>query len=161
MSMRVALVLPLSIAAAFGAGLAVSPWSHDVLPQAHAQAVAATAVLAPAVIDVLAIRDADLNGAPNADIRSKPYVVTDNATVSVQMGNVGKHNHAKSDEIQYIVEGSGTMWFGDKKIDIRPGMLVVIPKGTNHGGTEATTGRFKAIAIKVPPQVTGDTNFVP
>jgi len=158
--MRVALVLPLSVAAAFCAGLAVSPWAHDMLPQARAQGSAA-APLVPAVVDVLAIKDADLNGAPNADIRSKPFVVTDNATISVQMGNVGKHYHAKSDEIQYIVEGTGTMWLGDKKVDIKPGTMLIIPKNTNHAGTEATTGRFKAIAIKIPPQAAGDTNFVP
>jgi mannose-6-phosphate isomerase-like protein (cupin superfamily) len=157
--MRVAVVLPLSILAAFCAGMAVSPLSQGLLPQAHAQAAPA-APLTPAMVDVTGIKYDDLTGAPNADIRSKPYVVTDGATISVQMGNVGKHFHAKSDEIQYIVEGTGTMWLGDKQVDIRPGMMVVIPKGTNHGGTVATSGRFKAIAIKAPPPVAGDTTFV-
>ena len=45
-------------------------------------------------------------------------------------------------------------------MDIKPGMLLVIPKGTAHAGTVASSGRFKAIAIKVPPQASGDTVFL-
>ena len=78
----------------------------------------------------------------------------------MQTGNVGKHYHAKSDEIQYIVEGTGTAWLGDRLVDIKPGMLLVIPKGTAHAGTVPSNGRFKAIAIKVPPQASGDTVFL-
>ena len=39
-------------------------------------------------------------------------------------------------------------------------MLIIIPKGTHHAGTEATSGRFKALAIKIPPQGPTDTTFV-
>ena len=90
----------------------------------------------------------------------KTLVVTDQATLAVQTGNVGKHFHSKSDEIQYIIEGTGTAWLGDKQVAIKPGTLLIIPKGTNHAGTVAVTGRFKAIAIKIPPQANGDTTFV-
>lgn len=144
------------VALAFAAGLLAGPWATELLREAHAQAVPLT----PAAIDIAALTDADLPATPNPDLRSKTLVVTDQATLAVQSGNVGKHYHAKSDEIQYIVEGSGTAWLGDRQIEIKPGMLLVIPKGTAHAGTVATSGRFKAIAIKVPPQANGDTVFL-
>jgi mannose-6-phosphate isomerase-like protein (cupin superfamily) len=87
-------------------------------------------------------------------------VATEQGTLAVQTGNVPKHFHADANEIQYIVEGTGTAWLGDTQREIRPGMLLIIPKGTNHAGTIATSGRFKAIAIKLPPQSPTDTTFV-
>lgn len=141
------------IALAFAAGLLAGPWATDLLRDAHAQALP----LAPVAIDIAALTDADLSATPNPDLRSKTLVVTDQATLAVQTGNVAKHYHAKSDEIQYIVEGTGTAWLGDRLVDIKPGMLLVIPKGTAHAGTVPSSGRFKAIAIKVPPQANGDT----
>ena len=138
------------IALAFAAGLLAGPWATELLRDAHAQ----TVPLAPAAIDIAALTDADLPATPNPDLRSKTLVVTDQATLAVQTGNVGKHYHAKSDE------GTGTAWLGDRLVDIKPGMLLVIPKGTAHAGTVASSGRFKAIAIKVPPQASGDTVFM-
>ena len=155
--MHRSLSFALPVALAFVAGAAFSPVAQRLLPSAHAQAAAA---LTPMIIDVAALKDADLAATPNPDMRSKPFVVTESGTIAVQIGNVAKHFHANANEIQYIVEGSGTAWLGDKKQEIRPGMLLIIPKGTHHGGTESTSGRFKAIAIKLPPQDPKDTTFV-
>ena len=148
--------LPLGLA--FVAGLVVSPTLQQWLPSAQAQAAGSTAE--PMLVDVAALKDADLAATPNPDMRAKGYVVTPGMTLGVQMGNVAKHIHSNSDEIQYIVEGTGTAWLGGEKREIRPGMLLIIPRGTPHGGTEATSGRFKAIAIKTPPQDPKDTTFV-
>jgi mannose-6-phosphate isomerase-like protein (cupin superfamily) len=161
--MRLVHALPATLA--FIAGLAVSPLAERLLPEAHAQAAAASApaapgALVPMILDVAALKDADLNATPNPDLRSKGFVTTPNATLAVQMGNVAKHFHSNTDEIQYIVEGTGTAWLGSEKREIRPGMLIVIPRGTHHAGTEAVSGRFKAIAIKIPPQDPKDTTFV-
>lgn len=162
--MRIVHALPLGLA--FAAGLAVSPVAQRLLPDAHAQASApasapaAAPALTPMIIDVAALKDADLNATPNPDLRSKGFVATPNGTLAVQTGNVAKHFHTNADEIQYIVEGTGTAWLGGEKREIRPGMLIVIPRGTHHAGTEAMSGRFKAIAIKLPPQDPKDTTFV-
>ena len=150
------LVPTLSLAVAFGAGVAVSPLAQHLLPGAHAQ----PAGLTPMIIDIAAIKESELPTTPNPDLRAKGLAATEHGTIGVQMGNVGKHFHSAADEIQYIVEGTGTAWLGDKKVDIRPGMLIVIPRGTHHAGTEQTSGRFKAIAIKLPPQDPKDTTFV-
>jgi mannose-6-phosphate isomerase-like protein (cupin superfamily) len=153
---RVGLVPALSLAFAFGAGIAVSPLAQHLLPSAQAQA----AGLKPMIVDIAAIKEADLPTTPNPDLRAKGLVATEQATIGVQMGNVGKHFHTDANEVQYIVEGTGTAWLGDNKVEIRPGMLIIIPKGTNHAGTESTSGRFKALAIKIPPQAPTDTTFV-
>jgi mannose-6-phosphate isomerase-like protein (cupin superfamily) len=75
-------------------------------------------------------------------------------------GNVARHIHPKTDEIQYIIEGSGAMWLGNERKEFKPGTLIVIPKGTAHGGTLVTSGPVKAIAIKIPPQGPNDTVFM-
>jgi mannose-6-phosphate isomerase-like protein (cupin superfamily) len=150
------LVPTLALALAFTAGIAVSPLAQQLLPSAQAQAPGLT----PMIIDIAAIKEADLPTTPNPDLRSKGLLATEQGTIAVQMGNVAKHFHSDANEIQYIVEGTGTGWLGDKKIDLRPGLLIIIPKGTHHAGTEQATGRFKALAIKLPPQSPTDTTFV-
>ena len=63
-------------------------------------------------------------------------VAVDGATISIQDGSPPKHLHANANEIQYILEGTGTIWLGDKEVTVKPGDLVIIPKGTPHGGTK-------------------------
>jgi mannose-6-phosphate isomerase-like protein (cupin superfamily) len=144
------------VAVAFAAGIAVSPMAQKLLPQANAQA----APLQPAMIDLMALKHADLPTTPNPEMNAKAFVVTDSGTVGIQSGNVAKHMHPKTDEIQYIIEGSGAMWLGGERKEFKAGTLIVIPKGTAHGGTVVTSGPVKAIAIKLPPQGKDDTVFV-
>jgi mannose-6-phosphate isomerase-like protein (cupin superfamily) len=146
--------LCLAIAVAFAAGIGVSPLVHRAIPDAHA------AALAPAVIDLAALKHADIPATPYPDLHSKTLVVTDNATLAIQTGNVGKHIHRNADEIQFIIEGSGSMWLGSERKDFKPGTLLIIPRGTPHQGQIVTSGPVKSIAIKIPPQAPDDTVFV-
>ncbi|MES2414832.1 MAG: cupin domain-containing protein [Pseudomonadota bacterium] len=148
--------ISIAVAAAFIAGIAASPLIQHAMSDAHAQA----APLAPMVIDLMAMKHADLPTTPNAEMNARGLIVTDNATVGIQSGNVAKHMHPKTDEIQYIIEGSGAMWLGGERKDFKAGSLIIIPKGTAHGGTLVTSGPVKAIAIKIPPQPANDTVFV-
>jgi mannose-6-phosphate isomerase-like protein (cupin superfamily) len=141
---------------AFTAGIVASPLVHDVLPESHAQ----TAQLSPMMIDLMALKHMDLPTSANPEMNAKGFVVTDNATVGIQSGNVAKHIHPKTDEIQYIIEGSGAMWLGGERKEFKAGTLIIIPKGTAHGGTIVSSGPVKAIAIKIPPQPKDDTVFV-
>ncbi|MEO8278392.1 MAG: cupin domain-containing protein [Ideonella sp.] len=145
-----------AVAIAFLAGLALSPLSQHAMSGAHAQA----APLAPAMIDLMALMHADLPTTPNPEMNARGLVTTDNATIGIQSGNVAKHQHPKTDEIQYIIEGSGAMWLGGERKEFKPGTLIIIPKGTAHGGTIVTSGPVKAIAIKIPPQPKDDTVFL-
>ncbi|MES2949622.1 MAG: cupin domain-containing protein [Pseudomonadota bacterium] len=146
----------LAVASAFTLGLAFSPLAQHLVTDAHAQA----APLQAMVIDLAALQHADLAATPNPELRARGLVTTDNATIGIQSGNVGKHQHPKTDEIQYIIEGSGAMWLGNERKEFKPGSLIIIPKGTAHAGTIVTSGPVKALAIKIPPQPAGDTVFV-
>jgi len=94
-------------------------------------------------------------------LRTKTLVATTNGTIALQTGNVPKHTHQGSDEIQYVISGSGNFWLGDEKHEIHAGELIIIPKGTIHAGSEAVSGEFKVLSIKLPPQATGDMQMVP
>jgi mannose-6-phosphate isomerase-like protein (cupin superfamily) len=141
-------IFALSVATAFAAGCGIT---HVLRP-----ALAAENIMAQ-VIHTGDLND-DALGTPNAGgTRSKMFVSADGATVSVQNGMVPKHMHPNTNEMQYILEGTGTIWLGDKQVTVKPGDLVVIPKGTPHGGTSAP---LKAIAIKTPPQAPDDTKML-
>ena len=145
-----------ALALAFLAGLVVSPLTIRSMSDARAQA----ASLAPATIDLASVRHGDLPTTANPEMNARPLVVTDNATIGIQSGNVAKHMHPKTDEIQYIIEGSGAMWLGGERKEFKPGTMIIIPKGTAHGGTLVTSGPVKAIAIKIPPQPSDDVVFI-
>ncbi len=34
---------------------------------------------------------------------------------------MGKHMHPNTNEMQYILEGTGTIWLGDKEVRVKPG----------------------------------------
>ena len=148
--------LSVAIAIAFAAGLGASSLGRYAVSSATAQ----TAALAPAMIDLMAIKHGDLPTTSNPEMNTRALVTTDNATVAIQSGNVAKHMHPNTNEIQYIIEGSGAMWLGGERKEFKPGTLIIIPKGTAHGGTIVTSGPVKAIAIKIPPQPKDDTVFL-
>jgi mannose-6-phosphate isomerase-like protein (cupin superfamily) len=138
----------IAIAAAFAAGCGVT---HLLRPALAAENIMAQVIHTGELSD-------DALGQPNAGgTRSKMFVTADGATISVQNGMVPKHMHPNTNEMQYILEGTGTIWLGDKQVTVKPGDLVVIPKGTAHGGTSAP---LKAIAIKTPPQAPDDTKML-
>ena len=147
----------IAIGVAFTAGLLVSPLTRFAPHEAHSQTATA---LTPQMIDLAGMKHGDIPTTALPEMNSKMLVVTDNATVGIQSGNVGKHMHPKTDEIQYIIEGSGAMWLGSERKEFKAGTLIIIPKGTAHGGTLVTSGPVKAIAIKIPPQPKDDTVFL-
>ena len=144
-----------SVALAFVAGAAAS----RMLPAQQAQAANE---LTPMLIHVPELQGDALGMASGTGFRSKGLVVQDGMTLGVQAGNVPKHMHLDANEIQYILEGTGTIWLGDKQVQIKPGDLVIIPKGTAHGGTKPDAGSapVKAIAIKTPPQAQTDMKLL-
>ena len=146
------IVTTLSIAAAFAAGCGVT---HLLRP-----AQAATDVFTAQVIHTGELEGDALSAANAAGMRNKLFVAVDGATISIQDGNTPKHLHPNTNEIQYILEGTGTIWLGDKEVQVKPGDLIVIPKGTAHGGTKPDGRPLKAIAIKTPPQAPDDTKML-
>ncbi|MCY0854803.1 MULTISPECIES: cupin domain-containing protein [unclassified Cupriavidus] len=146
-----------AIPAAFACGLFAS---HLTTP-AGAQTPPPT--ISAQIIDLAAMTDADIGAqVPNlGTLRTKGLVATPSGTIAVQAGNVPKHTHMGSDEIQYVISGSGTFWLGNEQRQVHAGDLIVIPKGTVHAGSVPTSGEFKVLAIKLPPQAPGDIQLVP
>ena len=147
------LAITLSLAAAFAAGCSVT---HLLRPAIAAENITAQVIHTGEL-------EGDALGNPNAGgMRSKLFVAADGMTISIQDGNVGKHMHPNTNEIQYILDGTGTIWLGDKEVKVKPGDLIVIPKGTPHGGTKPDSGSapIKAIALKTPPQAPDDTKLL-
>ena len=141
----------LSIAAAFAAGCGVT---HLLRPAIAAENITAQ------VIHTGDLEGDALSPANASGMRNKMFVSVDGATVSVQDGNTPKHLHNNANEMQYILEGTGTLWLGDKEVRVKPGDLVIIPKGTAHGGTKPDGRTFKALAIKTPPQAPDDIKLL-
>jgi mannose-6-phosphate isomerase-like protein (cupin superfamily) len=142
----------LSLAAAFAAGCGVT---YLMQP-----ARAATDNITAQVIHTGEL-EGDALSAPNASgMRNKLFVGLDGITISIQDGNTPKHLHNNANEMQYILDGTGTIWLGDKEVKVKPGDLVIIPKGTPHGGTKPDGRTIKAIAIKSPPQAPDDIKLL-
>ena len=140
-----------SIALAFAAGANVT----RLQPQAQA-----ATEMTPMVIHIPDLTGDKLGTANAVGFRAKGLVAQDGMTLGVQDGKVPKHLHVNANEIQYYVEGTGTIWLGDKEVKVGPGDLVIIPKGTAHGGSKPDGSAFKAIAIKTPPQAPDDTKLL-
>jgi mannose-6-phosphate isomerase-like protein (cupin superfamily) len=140
-----------TIAAAFAAGCGVT---YLLQPAQAAESITAQ------VIHTGDLSGDGLGPANAGGMHSKMFVNADGATISIQDGNAPKHLHPNTNEIQYILEGTGTIWLGDKEVRVKPGDLIVIPKGTPHGGTKPDGRTLKAIAIKTPPQAPDDVKLL-
>ncbi len=57
-----------------------------------------------------------------------------------------KHYHKNTTEIYHILEGSGYLEIGVDTVELRPGLTVLIHKGTPHRGY----GDFKTIVVPIP-----------
>ena len=52
--------------------------------------------------------------------------------VRVPPGPRAPHRHPHTDEVTYVVSGSGTAWEGDEPHAVGPGDLVFVPRDTPH-----------------------------
>ena len=161
----------------FMAGLLAAPDLPRLTTPAEAQTAASPAIspapgpatgpaapppLAAGLINLTGLSEDEIGPlVSGTDLRSRTLVVTEYGTVAVQSGNVFKHYHADANEVQLVLAGSGSFWLGDREVQVKPGDLVTIPKGTVHAGSHATEGRFRVLAIKLPPQRPDDTHRVP
>jgi len=146
---RIAAAVSMAVAFAAGCGM-----THLLRPALAAENITAQ------IIHTGEMEGDALGPANNVGYRSKMFMSADGGTISIQVGNVPKHMHPNTNEIQYILDGTGTIWLGDKEVTVKPGDLVIIPKGTAHGGTKPISGQVKAIAIKTPPQAPDDTKLL-
>jgi mannose-6-phosphate isomerase-like protein (cupin superfamily) len=107
---------------------------HLLSRPAHAEPLP----LRPLVIDLQALSAGALPApepGPNGHLRTKAFVDEPGAVVRIQVGTVPKHYHIVSNEIQYVITGTGSEWLGARRVAQRPEIFFIAPKGTIHGGT--------------------------
>jgi mannose-6-phosphate isomerase-like protein (cupin superfamily) len=56
------------------------------------------------------------------------------------------HSHADTDETFIVLDGVLTMNFRDRVVDIRPGELIVVPKGVEH--KPSSSNGYRALLIE-------------
>jgi hypothetical protein len=97
-------------------------WGEIMKPRLLARCLSRLGVAAPLIaIDLMAIKHGDLPTTPLPAMNAKGMVSTDSATIAIQSGNVARHIHPDTKEIQYIIDGSGSMWLGSERKDFPPG----------------------------------------
>lgn len=69
-------------------------------------------------------------------------------------GVVGDHVHSRTEEIYFIVRGSGVMSYDGEHFEIRPGDLIMTPLNGRHGiaNTGEDTLEF-IVAEALPPEI--------
>ena len=145
------IALALTVSAAFAAGCGVT---HLLRPAYAADNITAQ------VIPTGELEGDKISAVNAGGMRNKVLATADGMTIAIQDGSPPKHLHANAHEIQYILEGTGTIWLGDKEVTVKPGDLVIIPKGTPHAGTKPQGRTIKALAIKTPPQAPDDMKLL-
>jgi mannose-6-phosphate isomerase-like protein (cupin superfamily) len=57
-----------------------------------------------------------------------------------------------TDEVYYIIAGSGTMVLDDDEIEVHPGVVVYVPRWTRH----KAVGRLTVLTVCIPRGVLDD-----
>jgi quercetin dioxygenase-like cupin family protein len=63
---------------------------------------------------------------------------------------VDKHYHEHHTEYIQVLRGKAIMLLGDKKITIKKGDFVIIPRGTVHAVLKVKRGPLKVVSVQAP-----------
>ena len=66
------------------------------------------------------------------------------------------HYHERTDEIYYILGGTGRMALDDEEIELREGLVVYVPRGVKH----RAWGDLKVLVVCIPRGVLQDVHEV-
>jgi quercetin dioxygenase-like cupin family protein len=85
------------------------------------------------VVRATDVEYADLPGRQSAD-PVPPEMGADYSVrlVQVPVGPRTPHLHPHSDEVTYVVSGSGTAWEGEVSTAVGPGDVIFVPQGAPH-----------------------------
>jgi mannose-6-phosphate isomerase-like protein (cupin superfamily) len=70
-----------------------------------------------------------------------------------------RHYHARTEEIYFILEGSGRMEVDGDARTVRPGDAVLIPPGARHRLENTGGSELRILCCCAPPYSHGDTFF--
>jgi mannose-6-phosphate isomerase-like protein (cupin superfamily) len=70
----------------------------------------------------------------------------------VQIDHAKLHFHARTDEIYYIIDGTGSMILDDEEIEVHQGVVVYVPRGVKH----KAIGKLTVLTVCIPRGVLHD-----
>jgi mannose-6-phosphate isomerase-like protein (cupin superfamily) len=70
----------------------------------------------------------------------------------VEIHEAKLHYHERTDEIYYVISGTGTMSLDGEEIEMHPGVVVYVPRGVRH----KAKGNLNVLLVCVPPGVMDD-----
>ena len=70
----------------------------------------------------------------------------------VEIHDAKLHYHERTDEVYYVIEGTGTMVLDDEEIELHQGVVVYVPRGVKH----KALGRLTILTVCIPPGVLHD-----
>ena len=66
------------------------------------------------------------------------------------------HHHERTDEVSYVIAGSGTMVLDGEEVELHEGVVVYVPRGVRH----KARGELTVLTVCVPRGVLGDIHEV-
>ena len=66
------------------------------------------------------------------------------------------HYHERTDEIYYVLDGTGRMRVGDEEVELQKDVTVYVPRGVKH----RAWGNLKVLVVCIPRGVLGDVHEV-
>jgi mannose-6-phosphate isomerase-like protein (cupin superfamily) len=72
----------------------------------------------------------------------------------LEITNAKLHYHERTDEIYYVLDGTGRMRVGDNEIELRKDVTVYVPRGMKH----KAWGNLKILVICIPRGVLNDVH---
>ena len=74
----------------------------------------------------------------------------------VEICDAKLHYHERTDEIYYVIDGTGSMILDDEKIELHTGVVVYVPRGFKH----KAVGRLTVLTVCIPRGVLDDVHEV-
>lgn len=77
-------------------------------------------------------------------------------------GEYEEHMHKNSDAYWVVVEGQGTLILNSRRIPIKAGSRIQVPRGTWHGFSLTENEKLKFVSVQAPPIIdpkTGEVDF--
>jgi mannose-6-phosphate isomerase-like protein (cupin superfamily) len=72
----------------------------------------------------------------------------------VKIKDAKLHYHERTDEIYHVIDGRGTMLLDSEEVELRPGVVVYVPRGVRH----KAVGDLTVLVICIPPGVLTDVH---
>ncbi len=70
----------------------------------------------------------------------------------VEINHAKLHCHTHTDEIYYIIDGTGSMILDEEEIEVHKGVVVYVPRGVKH----KAIGNLNVLLVCIPPGVLHD-----